>query len=161
MIIRRATKEDCEAIAAAEAASFPAAEAATKESFTKRLEVFADCFWLLYDEKGQLVSFVNGMASDERNLVDEMYENALMHKPDGEWLMIFGVVTIPEFRRRGYAGQVLDRVITDSKSQGRKGIVLTCKEEKIPFYSKFGFENEGVSQSVHGDAVWYQMRLQF
>ena len=79
MIIRRATKEDCEAIAVAEAASFPAAEAATKESFTKRLEVFADCFWLLYDEKGQLVSFVNGMASDERNLVDEMYENAYKH----------------------------------------------------------------------------------
>ena len=26
---------------------------------------------------------------------------------------------------------------------------------------KFGFKNEGVSSSVHGGVVWYQMRLEF
>ena len=40
-------------------------------------------------------------------------------------------------------------------------MVLACKEEKIHFYEKFGFVNEGVSKSKHGGARWYQMRLTF
>ena len=39
--------------------------------------------------------------------------------------------------------------------------MLTCKERLLPFYSGFGFVNEGVSGSVHGGVVWYQMRLTF
>ena len=73
--------------------------------------------------------------------------------------MIFGVNTLPEYRRRGYAGLLLKQVIADSKAQGRMGIVLTCKDKLIQYYAKFGFINEGVSKSVHGNVVWYQMRL--
>ena len=29
----------------------------------------------------------------------------------------------------------------------------------LPFYAKFGFVDEGVSASVHGNALWHQMRL--
>lgn len=43
----------------------------------------------------------------------------------------------------------------------RKGIVLTCKERLIGFYAQFGFVDEGVSVSTHGDVVWHQMRLTF
>ena len=39
--------------------------------------------------------------------------------------------------------------------------MLTCKEELLHFYERFGFVSEGVSGSVHGGAVWYQMRLDF
>ena len=35
------------------------------------------------------------------------------------------------------------------------------KGRLVPYYSKFGFKNEGVSSSVHGGVVWYQMRLEF
>lgn len=38
---------------------------------------------------------------------------------------------------------------------------MTCKEKLIPFYEQFGFINEGISESVHGNVVWYQMRLLF
>lgn len=38
---------------------------------------------------------------------------------------------------------------------------LTCKERLIPCYARFGFVSEGLSSSVHGDAVWYQLRLRF
>ena len=37
----------------------------------------------------------------------------------------------------------------------------TCKEHLIPYYEKFGYRNCGVSESVHGGAVWYDMRLTF
>jgi len=43
----------------------------------------------------------------------------------------------------------------------KKGLVLTCKEKLIAYYAKFGFENEGISESVHGNVIWYQMRYKF
>ena len=160
MEIRKATLDDLKEIAAVEAECFPAAEAASEESLRKRLSVFADHFWLLFDGD-KMVGFVNGMVTDEPDLSDEMYDDAFMHNPDGKWQMIFGVDTIPEYRRQGCAGKVLSRVIEDARKQGREGLVLTCKDKLIHYYAKFGFENEGLSKSVHGDAVWYQMRLKF
>ena len=54
------------------------------------------------------------------------------------------------------------KAIEDAKKQGRKGLVLTCKEKLIPYYAKFGFSDEGVSEkSTHGNVVWHQMRLTF
>ena len=160
MEIRKATLDDLKEIAAVEAECFPAAEAASEESLRKRLSVFADHFWLLFDGD-KMVGFVNGMVTDEPDLSDEMYDDASMHNPDGKWQMIFSVDTIPEYRRQGCAGKVLSRVIEDARKQGREGLVLTCKDKLIHYYAKFGFENEGLSKSVHGDAVWYQMRLKF
>ena len=45
--------------------------------------------------------------------------------------------------------------------QGRRGLVLTCKDRLVHYYAKFGFVSEGVSSSTHGGVVWYQMRLTF
>ena len=59
------------------------------------------------------------------------------------------------------AGAVLERGIADARAQGRRGCVLTCKDKLVHYYEKFGFVNEGVSQSTHGGAVWYDMRLTF
>ena len=101
------------------------------------------------------------MATDRRDLTDEMYENAALHDPNGRWQMIFGVNTLPEYRRRGYAEALLRQVAIDAKNRGRSGLVLTCKERLIHYYAKLGFVNEGLSRSTHGDAVWYQMRLTF
>lgn len=160
MTIKKATLADLEAITAVEAACFPAAEAATREDFQKRLAVYPDFFWLLYDD-GQLISFVDGMVTDEPDLRDEMYENASLHNTDGAWQMIFGVNTLPQYRKQGCAGRLISQAIADARSQGRKGLVLTCKEHMLRYYSKFGFVNEGISGSVHGNVVWYQMRLTF
>jgi predicted N-acetyltransferase YhbS len=90
-----------------------------------------------------------------------MYSNAAFHNEQGAWQMIFGVNTLPEYRRQGLAGQVIRRVIADARAQGRKGCVLTCKEALLHYYETFGFVNEGVSESVHGGVVWYEMRLIF
>ena len=91
-----------------------------------------------------------------------MYEKASMHDESGAWQMIFLVNTIPSYRRSGLAGELLERAIEDARKQGRKGLVLTCKDALIHYYAKFGFQNEGVTdKSVHGDAVWNQMRLTF
>ena len=158
MIIRNATMADLDAIAELEQLCFPEAEAATRSSFEKRLGVFAEHFWLLEDE-GKVLSLINGMVSDIPLLLDEMYEDANMHCEDGAWQMIFGVITHPEYQKKGYASMVMNHVIKEALKQGRKGIVLTCKEHMIPFYKRFGYINEGKSKSKHGGETWYDMRL--
>ena len=152
---------DLAAVAAVEGACFPAAEAATEKDFAARLAVYPNHFWLLEEDDGTLVSFVNGLVTDEPLLRDEMYADASLHNEHGVWQMIFGVNTLPQYRRRGLAGQVLERVIAAARAQGRKGCVLTCKDKLIHYYEKFGFQNEGVSASTHGGVVWYDMRLTF
>ena len=161
MHIRTAVMADLAAVTAVEAACFPAAEAATERDFAQRLAVYPNHFWLMEDDNGSLVSFVNGLVTDEPHLRDEMYADAELHNESGAWQMIFGVNTLPAYRRQGLAEQVLRRVIDDAKAQGRKGCVLTCKEKLLHYYGKLGFVNEGVSQSTHGGVVWYEMRLTF
>ena len=158
MNIRTATLSDLDKITEVEAICFPAAEAASRESFAERLQSYPDHFWLL-EEDGRLISFINGMVTNEITIRDEMFENASLHNEKGEWQAIFGVNTIPQYRRRGYAAKVMEHVIEEAKKQGRKGLILTCKEEKLHYYAKFGFKNLGLSKSVHGVAVWYDMVL--
>jgi len=160
MRIRTASMKDLDAIVRVEALCFPPAEAADRNSIQRRLSVFPDRFWLLW-EGDTLVSFVNGMLTDTPDLADEMYEDAGLHDPSGAWQMIFGVDTIPAFRRQGCAEFALNNVIDQCRRENRRGLVLTCKEHLLHYYAKFGFQNEGISLSVHGNVRWYQMRLTF
>lgn len=161
MIIRKATMNDLDAISEVESECFPAAEAATKEEFRERLESYADHFLLMFDGE-KLAAFIDGFVTDEPDLTDQMYENAAMHNESGKWQMIFGVNTLPEYRRRGLAGTLINEMIAEARRQGRDGLVLTCKDRLVHYYAKFGFLNEGVSEkSTHGGAVWNQMRLTF
>ena len=159
--IRYAGMEDLDAIAAVEAKCFSPAEAASKEQFAQRLKFYGNHFWLMFDNE-KLVAFVDGFVTDEANLKDEMYEKAEMHNENGKWQMIFGVNTIPEYRNRGYAGELIRRAIEDSKRQGRLGLVLACKDALLGYYAKFSFISEGKSAwSTHGGVAWNQMRLTF
>lgn len=160
MTIRHASITDLAALTSVEAACFPPAEAATEADFAARLAVYPNHFWLL-EEDGKLLSFVNGMVTDEPTIRDEMFSDAALHNPDGAWQAIFGVNTLPDYRRRGLAGQVLRQVIADTKAQGRRGCILTCKDALIHYYGSFGFRTLGLSDSVHGGAVWYDMTLEF
>ena len=161
MYIRYAAPEDIPAMAAIEAECFPAAEAATEKDLAERVKYYQNHFWLMFDND-KLIAFVDGFVTDEADLTDEMYENAAMHNESGAWQMIFGVNTLPAYRRHGYAGELLCCAIADAKQQGRRGLVLTCKEKLIAYYAKFGFQDEGVSdKSTHGNVVWHQMRLSF
>ena len=89
-----------------------------------------------------------------------MFADASLHNPNGAWQMIFGLNTLPEYRNRGVGGQLIEAFIELAREEKRKGVILTCKEEKISYYGKFGFVNEGESTSEHGGAKWYQMRLE-
>lgn len=161
MNIRYATMADLDDIASVESECFPVLEAATKEEFEQRIKYYGNHFWLMFDND-KLIAFVDGFVTDEANLTDKMYENASMHNENGAWQMIFGVNTLPEYRRCGYAKELIKKAILDARKQNRKGLVLTCKESLVPYYSKFGFIDEGITdKSTHGNVLWHQMRLDF
>ena len=120
MTIRTAQMEDIDAITAVETECFPPAEAATREEFAERLKYYKDHFWLMFDE-AHLVAFVDGMVSNQKDLTDEMYEKAELHEEQGDWQMIFGVNTIPAYRRCGLAEQLLKELLQMQKPREEKG----------------------------------------
>lgn len=159
-MIRKGTIEDAEILSKVEATCFPPNEAATSKEIQERLDVYANHFLLLFEED-RLISFIDGFCTNQRDLTDEMYSDTSMHDEDGDWQMIFGLNTLPEYQRKGYAAKIMNAMIHMARQEKRKGLVLTCKDRLVPYYSQFGFKNEGVSSSVHGGVVWYQMRLEF
>lgn len=158
VIIRHAALSDLKQIEEMESACFPKNEAASLDSFQKRLETYPNHFWLM-EKDGMIVSGINGLVANTATLTDEMFAHPELHDENGMWQMIFGVTTLPEYQGKGYASMLMRRVIDDCSAQGRKGIVLTCKEKLIPFYEQFGYQNQGLSHSEHGGATWYEMRL--
>ena len=159
--IRNVKAEDLDQVTEVEALCFPAAEAATGESFRNRIETFPESFLVAENESGKIIGFINGCVTDERTIRDEMFEDSGLHRADGMYQSIFGLDVIPEYRRQGVAADLMNHLIQTAKARGKKGMILTCKDRLIHYYEKFGYRSLGISGSVHGGAVWYDMLLEF
>lgn len=160
VIIRQAKENEASVLAGIEAAGFPPAEAASPEDVAARLQVFPENF-LVAEADGKAAGFINGGTTDKPYLPDELYHNASLHCPDGAWQTVFGLSVLPEFRKRGIAGALLERFVSLAQERGREGVILTCKEHMIRYYEKHGFVKYGKADSCHGGAVWYEMRCVF
>lgn len=161
MLLRHAHFFDLDAVARLERLAFGQGEAAGRQRLKERIATYPAHFWLLFDE-GELVAWCGGMASQDEHLKDEMYACASLHAPEGDWQMLFSVCTHPDRRGMGLARHVLEACIQETRLKGRKGIVLACKKELVPFYQRFGFVDEGVSPySRHAGIAWHEMRLTF
>ncbi|MCY6957769.1 GNAT family N-acetyltransferase [Clostridium brassicae] len=158
--IRRVSIKDLDAVTGVEAICFPEAEAATKESFEQRIKTFPESFFVA-EIDGKIIGFINGCIINETAIYDELYNDTTLHIPDGAYQTIFGIDVIPEYRNQGIAAKLMNHMIEVSKLEGRKGVILTCKEKLIHYYAKFGYVNKGISKSVHGGSTWYDMILVF
>ena len=159
MVIRTVTPADLDGVCAVENAGFPPAEGATREAFRYRIEAFSQWF-LVAEEDGTVVGLLNGPATDAQFICDRLYEPGGAGE-NGTTLAILGLAVLPDRRRQGIAAQLMHAYLDRARQGGMERVVLTCKENLIPFYEQFGFVNRGVSQSVHGGVVWYAMRLTF
>ncbi|MCP2028451.1 ribosomal protein S18 acetylase RimI-like enzyme [Flavobacterium sp. HSC-32F16] len=160
MNFRNAVIADLAAINEIENACFPPNEAAGLHRISNRLDVFPQHFWLLEDH-GQILGFINGMVTSNKRLIDEMFNNTGLHNENEKWQAVFGLAVSPEYQKKGYAGKLIHHLIAKSKEQNRAGITLTCKDYLISYYQKFGFEDLGISASVHGGEVWHDMLITF
>ena len=158
--VRQVVREDLDGVTRVEAVCFPEAEAAARDSFSQRISVFPESFFVA-EQDGRIIGFINGAVTDRRTIADEMFEDAGLHQPDGAYQSIFGLDVLPEFQHQGIASLLMRHLIADARQKGRAGLILTCKDRLIGFYEQFGYRNLGVSQSVHGGAVWYDMILEF
>ena len=164
-IIRTARPEDAEAIGGIDARCFSLTEAADAEQIRKKMAGYNGHYWVVVDtENGdRVVTYLNGYCTDKRDLLDEdMDHPELAHNEDGAWQMFCGMATLPEYQGKGLAQMIMGHAIELARKDGRKGVVLTCKDHLIPFYSrKFGYVHEGLSASTHCGEEWNQMRLTF
>lgn len=158
--IRQVTMEDLEPVTQVESVCFPAAEAAGRETFRARINSFPDSFFVA-EIDGEIVGFINGAVTENRTIEDQMFEDASLHDPSGSYQSIFGLDVVPKWQHKGIAGELMNYLIEDARRRGRKGLILTCKDKLIGFYEKFGYRNLGISKSVHGGALWYDMILEF
>ncbi len=158
--IRQANAADVNRMAEIETLCFPATEAASPAAFQQRFAVFPECFVVL-ESDGQVIGFINGCVCNDQRITDRLYEDVQSHITDGDYQTVFGIAVLPEFQRRGYALMLLEHFIKMSRSRGRKGVILTCKDALIPLYEKGGFKLLGVSDSVHGGVKWNDMALLF
>ncbi|NCE63553.1 GNAT family N-acetyltransferase [Pseudoflavonifractor sp. 524-17] len=155
IVIRHARPEDLDGICAVEQAGFPPAEGATRAAFAYRLSAFPQ--WFLVAEDGNaIIGLINGPETSAPFLCDRLYEPGGAEE-GGPTLAILGLAVLPEYRRQGVAGQLIQSYLQLARAAGKQRVVLTCKEGLIPYYEKFGFVNRGVSASVHGGVVWYDM----
>ena len=116
---------------------------------------------MIAEEDGFPVGLIDGMVTDCETIEDRLYENARLHNPKGAWQSVFGLAVRPAYRHKGVASQLMRAFIEKARKEGRRGVMLTCKEHLIGFYERFGFVKKGVSASVHGGVVWYDMVLTF
>ena len=156
--IRNVTPADLDAVTAVEAACFPPAEAAGREAFAYRIAAFPERFFVA-EANGQTIGLINGCASHLSAIEDALFEPQ-GHEPEGKHQMIFGLAVLPTYQRQGIAAALMERLIQFARERGMEQVILTCKQEKLAYYSKFGFQNRGVSNSTHGGAVWYDMVLE-
>lgn len=154
--IRSASIADINRMAEIEALCFPAAEAASLESFTQRFSVFPECFYVL-EVDGRVVGHINGCINDTPTLPDALYSNPRLHKPNGHYQTVFGLAVDPAFQKRGYAGYLLNHFAQVSRDKHLKGMVLTCKAHLVALYEKHHYQQQGVSASTHGGAQWLDM----
>ena len=158
MKVNNPGKKDHDQLVMLEQETFSEAEAASRESIERRLKAHRETFWVLKKD-GRIIAGINGITTNEKDLSDAMYTGEDFYDKKGRWLMIFGVSTLPDYQHNGYAAKIMHEVLQETVKCKLDGVVLTCKENMIPFYEQFGFVDEGVSESEHGGVVWHQMRI--
>ena len=157
--IRQVTAADVDAVTRLEAKCFPPHEAPGREVFARRIAAFGDSFFVA-EQDGEILGMINGCVTDQPRILDAMYQDESLHRPEGAYQTVFGLAVDPDFRRQGITSQLMRYFIQLAKERGKAGLVLTCSLDKIPFYERYGYENEGCFKT-DSDGDWYRMVLRF
>ncbi|MGN0415630.1 MAG: GNAT family N-acetyltransferase [Agathobacter sp.] len=78
-------------------------------------------------------------------------------KETGKNVMLLGLDVLPEYRGQGLARELLNQYAQREQKNGRRQLILTCLEEKVGMYLKFGLIDRGISNSTWGGEEWHEM----
>lgn len=138
---------------------FPPHEACTRERILERVAAAPELFMVAVDrETGKIAGFLNGVSTDETKFRDEFFTDISLYKPDGQSVMLVGLDVLPEYRMQGLARAIVSEYIRREREKGRKFLLLTCLDEKVKMYEKFGFIDNGIADSTWGGEQWHEMQ---
>lgn len=155
---RSVRTEETDAAAALEQKCFPPNEACAPQFMKERIQAAAEIFLVAVDRgNGRIAGFLNGIATEEKHLRDEFFTDASLHDPRGKNIMLTGLAVLPDYRGQGLARELVERYAQRERQKDRERLVLTCLEEKVEMYRKFGFQDLGLSESLWGGEEWHEM----
>lgn len=158
IIIRHVLPADLDECFLVETSGFPPEEAATRETIKLRIDRFPEGF-LVAELDGKIVGILNSAATDKDDISDEELKQLIGHDPHGKNIVVFALVVLPAFQKRGIARQLMARFIKEVRARSKENVLLMCKSHLIAYYQKMGFIHVGLSKSTHGGAEWHEMRL--
>ena len=157
-----------------EQASYPADEAASRESFAYRLDKAPLLFGALMSTSSSaaLVGLICGTRTHDASATHASMEVG-GHAPRGETLVIHSVVIEEASRRRGLARSMIQAYIRSVAAAAGEGVgvagrtgapirrvVLLCKPRLAGLYESAGFTLRCVSPVSHGSSAWLEMHMQ-
>lgn len=137
---------------------FPPNEACSREHISERIEAVPELFLVAIDkETGRIAGFLNGIATKEETFRDAFFTDISLNDPAGENVMLLGLDVLPEYRGQGLARELVYQYAVREKKNGRHRLILTCLEEKVKMYLKFGLTDRGIANSTWGGEEWHEM----
>ncbi|ULG71907.1 GNAT family N-acetyltransferase [Macrococcus brunensis] len=152
---RNVKTEDLDRITELEGRAFIPEVADTKEAFRERIEKISDTF-IVAEDNNEVVGFINGPIIKQPYITDDLFKK-VPDTTNGEFLSVLGLVVAETHQGQGLAGLLLDRFTKRAEKLKTKSITLTCIENLVPFYERYGFESHGPSRSQHGGEQWLNM----
>lgn len=153
-------EEEWQEAAQIEQICFVPAEACSEKHMRERIEKAPEFFLVAMDkETGKMAGFLNGLVTEEDVFRDEFFTDVTLHHPEGGNIMLLGLDVLPEYRMQGLAREIVAQYVRREKERGRKKLLLTCVEEKVKMYEKFGFTDNGMANSTWGGEEWHEMIL--
>ena len=157
---RSINPDEVEQAIAIEQICFPPNEACSPKAMTERIAKVPQLFLVAVDKStGKLAGFLNGVATDEEKFRDEFFTDIDLCDENGKNVMLLGLDVLPEYRGQGLARELVYRYSRREKANGRKKLFLTCLEQKVEMYKKFGLQDLGIADSTWGGEEWHEMVL--
>lgn len=155
MQITPVTPSDLAAIVAIEQAGFSAAVAEDEAQYAARIHRLKDDF-LVARAGDRVAGFIVGPATTAPRIADWMYAPSTESiAPGGGHQMVLTLAVDPAFRGQGLGSRLLAAFEDQARQKGRQSVALTCLAERIPFYEKNGYFNQGPAALLLGGERWY------
>jgi ribosomal protein S18 acetylase RimI-like enzyme len=112
-----------------------------------RDKLLSDQLQSYFKEHLQTGDFVNWLAEDDDKIIATGGISFYSIPPNffnlsGNRAYILNIYTLPEYRRKGIAKQVFEKLMNEAKARGVTQVSLHASEDGRPLYQQFGFMRE-------------------
>lgn len=159
MILRNAKIEDLVEIYDIECANFTSSEVISVSVFEEYIKKSPETFFVI-EEEHRIVAYCLSVLSPSRTVTDDLFSGFNRILSDNGYLKILSLSIHSKFQKQGFGTMLIATLKDYCKFKSYKGISLTCHDILIPYYEMNGFKEIGLSESIFGAQIWYDMILE-